>query len=233
MYEYSNQRSVAEATSYERATFIKKTYNHLGFAILAFIIIEAILLNLPFTKDIVKMMLGGQYSFLIILAAFMFISYIAESWARSNTSRNMQYLGLMLYVVAEAIIFLPLLYIAAYYASDPNLIAKAGIVTLGLFTAITFVAFFTKTDFSFLRGILIFASFVAMGTIISSIIFGFALGSLFAALMVLFAGGCILYDTSNIIHHYKTDQYVAASLSLFASVALMFWYILRLFMSRD
>jgi len=32
---------------------------------------------------------------------------------------------------------------------------------------------------------------------------------------------------------YHSTQYVAASLELFGSVVLLFWYILRLFMSRD
>ena len=48
------------------------------------------------------------------------------------------------------------------------------------------------------------------------------------------AGAAILYDTSNVIHHFPQDRYVAAALTLFASVALIFWYVLRLFMgSRD
>ena len=50
---------------------------------------------------------------------------------------------------------------------------------------------------------------------------------------VALAGGAILYDTSNILHHYPQDKYVAASMALFSSIAMMFWYILRLFMSRD
>jgi FtsH-binding integral membrane protein len=50
--------------------------------------------------------------------------------------------------------------------------------------------------------------------------------------MVAFAGGAILYDTSNILHRYNTNQHVAAALSLFASVALLFWYILRITSSR-
>ena len=49
--------------------------------------------------------------------------------------------------------------------------------------------------------------------------------------MVVFACGYILYYTSNILHHYRTDQYVAAALALFASVALLFWYVLQIFMS--
>jgi FtsH-binding integral membrane protein len=75
--------------------------------------------------------------------------------------------------------------------------------------------------------------FVALGIIVVSMIFGFNLGTIFAGAMALFASVAILYNTSNIIHHYRTDQYVSAALSLFASVALLFWYILRIFMSRD
>jgi FtsH-binding integral membrane protein len=74
---------------------------------------------------------------------------------------------------------------------------------------------------------------LALGLIVCSVLFGFNLGLLFSFVMVLIASGAILYDTSNIIHHYHPDQYVAASLQLFASIALLFWYILRIFMSRD
>ena len=59
------------------------------------------------------------------------------------------------------------------------------------------------------------------------------IGTWFSVVMIAFAGAAILYDTSKIMHHYPEDRYVGAALELFASVALMFWYVLRLFMSRD
>jgi hypothetical protein len=68
------------------------------------------------------------------------------------------------------------------------------------------------------------------GFIVASILFGFNLGVLFASVMVVMAAASILYNTSNVLHRYHPGQHVAASLSLFASVALLFWYILRLFM---
>ena len=138
----------------------------------------------------------------------------------------------MLFVLAEAIIFMPLLYIAANYAGDSKVIMKAGITTACIFGGLTFAAFATRKDFSFLRSFLMVGGFVAMGIIVVSIIFGFNLGTIFAGAMAIFASASILYNTSNIIHHYRTDQYVAASLSLFSSVALLFWYILRIFMNR-
>src|SRR6202000_2743504 len=58
---------------------------------------------------------------------------------------------------------------------------------------------------------------------------GFQLGTWFSVAMIGFAGAAVLYDTSNIIHVYPEDRYVAAAMPLFASIALMFWYVLRLF----
>jgi hypothetical protein len=74
----------------------------------------------------------------------------------------------------------------------------------------------------------------AMALIVAGIVFGFQLGTFFSVAMVVFAGAAILYDTSNVLHHFPEDRYVGAALELFASVALLFWYILRIFMSsRD
>ena len=71
---------------------------------------------------------------------------------------------------------------------------------------------------------------VALGIIMLSIFMGFSLGLFFSGAMVLLASASILWSTSNIIPHYGTEQYVAASLGLFASVALLFWYVLRILM---
>ena len=223
--------SAAEALPEERASFIRKTYLHLAAAIAAFIGIEFVLVNSDAGMMIAQTMLGGRFSWFIVLALFMGISMLANWWANSQTSKAMQYLGLGLYVVGEAIIFLPLLFIAAYSSGNGiEMIQQAGIVTLGLFLGITAVVFLTRADFSFLAPILMIGGFVALGFIAAGLIFGFNLGSIFAFAMVAFAGGSILYSTSNVLHHYRPDQHVAASLSLFAGIALLFWYILRIFM---
>jgi len=222
---------VADAAPSERATFIRNTYLHLGLAILAFIGLEWFLLQQSWAPGFIAKMTGGR-GWLLVLGAFMIVSWIADKLARSDASKNVQYAGLGLFVLAEAIIFMPLLYIAANYAGDSKVIMKAGITTACIFGGLTFAAFATRKDFSFLRSFLMVGGFVAMGIIVVSIIFGFNLGTIFAGAMAIFASASILYNTSNIIHHYRTDQYVAASLSLFSSVALLFWYILRIFMNR-
>ncbi|MFE8601908.1 Bax inhibitor-1/YccA family protein [Archangium violaceum] len=222
----------ADAPISERMAFIRKTYLHLGGAVLAFIALEAALINSPLAQPIVQTMLGGRMSWLIVLGAFMVVGWVADRWARSASSPAMQYLGLGLYVVAEAIIMLPLLYVAAYFSGDPNIIAKAGVLTGLVFVGLTGTVFITRRDFSWLRPALMVAGFAALGLIVVSILFGFTLGTLFAAVMVVVAAGYILYYTSNVLHHYPVGSHVAAALTLFSSVALLFWYILRIFMDR-
>ena len=110
--------------------------------------------------------------------------------------------------------------------------SAAGVTILGS-AGLVATAMITRKDFSFLRGLLVWGGMLALVGIAASLIFGFELGTWFSVAMIGFAGAAVLYDTSNIMHHYPADKYVAASMALFASIALMFWYVLRLFMSRD
>jgi hypothetical protein len=212
-----------------RARFITRTYNHLFGAIAAFALVEFALFQLDIAPVIARAMSG---SWLIVLGGFMVVSWIASHVAHTAASRPAQYAALAGFVVAEAIIFVPLLYMANQYA--PGAIQSAGLVTMLGFAGLTAVAFTTRKDFSFLGGVLRWAFILALVLIAASLIFGFQLGTLFSVVMVGLAGAAILYDTSNVLHHFPENRYVAASLQLFSSVALMFWYVLRIFISsRD
>ena len=219
--------NVAGAEPDVRAEFIRKTYTHLAGAILAFIGIEYLLLQLPIGQAVASWAMSGSFNMLILFGAFIGVSWLANFWAHSNTSPGLQYFGLGVYVVAEAFFFLPILYIVTEFAS-PDVIPTAGLITGTLFAGLTFIVFTTRKDFSWMRSILMIAGMVAFGIIAASWIFSFSLGLLFSGAMVLFASGMILYTTSNVLHHYHPTQHVAASLALFASVALLFWYILRI-----
>jgi FtsH-binding integral membrane protein len=232
-FESQYGHSVAESSAEARASFIRKTYAHLALAIFAFVVLSTGLQMSPLAATISATMLGSSWSWLIVLGAFMGVSSLATWWANSQTSPAMQYVGLILYVVAEAVLFLPLMYMASARLGS-SVFVTAGGMTLFLFAALSAVVLLTKKDFSFMGPILAIGGIVAFGFIIVSMIFGFSLGGLFSLAMVIFAAGSILYNTSNVLHHYQPNQHVAASLTLFAGIALMFWYILRIFMgSRD
>ena len=161
----------------------------------------------------------------------MLVGWGASHVAHRVRSTSAQYAALAAFVFAEAIIFAPLLFVAE--AMAPGTIdSAAGVTALGCIGLIA-TAMITGKDFSFLRGLLVWGFFVALAIIIGGVLFGFELGTWFSVAMIGFAGAAVLYDTSNILHHYPQDKYVAASLALFASIALMFWYVLQLFMSRD
>ncbi|OKH26152.1 permease [Hydrococcus rivularis NIES-593] len=221
---------VAQAQPNERAKFIQQTYTHLAGAVGAFIALEFLFFQTGIAAAFTSFVLASRFTWLAILGGFAILGWLARSLSAQADSVQTQYIGLGIYVLGEALLFAPLLYIAATF-SDASVIPTAGILTLLLFAGLTTVAFTTRTDFTFLGGILTIGGFVALGLIVCSIIFGFTLGLVFSVVMVVFASAAILYDTSKIMHHYAPHQYVAASLELFASVALLFWYVLRIVMA--
>ena len=222
---------VADSPESARAEFIRKTYGHLAGAIAVFAILESMFLSLGLGNAALTILGTSRYSWLIVLGAFMLVSWVAESWATNGTSMTMQYAGLILYTVAEAVIFLPMIALAVAMTGDLSLLTQAGLITAAMVLGISAVALTTKKDFSFLGGILKIGGFVALGLIVASFILPISLGLWFSAAMIVFASGAILYNTSNLIHRYQPGQHVAAALSLFASVALLFWYVLRILMS--
>ncbi len=224
----SYQAPVSELAAEDRSQFIWKCYAHVVGAILAFAGISAYLLSSGISERIAAPMLGN---WLLVLGAFMLVGWGASHVAHRVQSTGAQYAALAVFVFAEAIIFAPLLFVAE--AMAPGTIdSAAGVTALGCVGLIA-TAMITGKDFSFLRGLLVWGFFVALAIIVGGVLFGFELGTWFSVAMIGFAGAAVLYDTSNILHHYPQDKYVAASLALFASIALMFWYVLQLFMSRD
>ena len=212
----------------ERADFISKTYMHLFGAMIGFVLFEMFLFQTGIAEAIAMPLIEQP---LIVFGGFLLVSWFASRVALRTESLAAQYGALAAFVAVWGIMFVPILFIAQ--ATAPGVINSAATVTLLGFAGLTAVAFMTRKDFSFLGGILRWVGIMAIIAIFGSIIFGFELGTYFSLGMIAFAGAAILYDTSNILHHYPQDRYVAAALALFSSVALMFWYILRLFLSRD
>ena len=221
---------VSYATNIEQATFYRKTYSHVAIALLAFIVVEAILIN-TVPESLIFSMVSSPFVWLFILGGFWLGSMLANKWTQAQ-DKSTQYRGLGIYVLLEAIIFLPMIYIAIDLSDGLAIISQAGIITLSLFAGLTAVVFLTRVDFSFLRTILVVGGFLALGLIVAGALFRFDLGLWFSVAMVALAAGGILYETYNIKNVYSTDQYVAAALQLFSSVMLLLWYVLRILLSR-
>jgi len=226
--------SVAASPVSERVRFIRRTYAHLAVAMAAFVGIEAVLFSTGLALDVLKTMFAFNGAWIALMVVFVVGGMGAQMMARASSSPGLQYAGLTMYVLLEVVIFLPILGIAEMRYPGQNLPLQAGAVTLAVFGALTAAVFWSGKDFSFMGPALWVLSVVALGLVVAAAFGLFSLGLVFMAAMVALASGFIIYDTSNIIHHYGTDQYVSASLELFASVALLFWYVLRIFMiSRD
>lgn len=223
--------SAAQLAVKARAQFIMRTYGHLLGAILAFAACEVFLFTSGLYVPILRVLSGSGMAMLLVLGGFVALGALFRNLAHSARSQSTQYLGLGAYVVLQALIFVPLLWMADNYA--PGAIKSAALVTLLGFSGLTAVVFTTRRDFSFLGAVIRWGFILALVAIVAAVIFGFSLGTFFSVAMVGLAGAAVLYDTSNVLHHFPEDSYVAAALELFASIALMFWYVLRLFMGSS
>lgn len=229
----------------ERVAFLRRTYAHLGIALIAWIVLTALLFwsGKPWDEfesriswKFSKWALSGSWNWLAVIGAFMAIGFITDRLAKSEASRGVQYFGLFLGVVAEAVILQPLLYVLFINFADANpmkILASAAIITSLIFVGLTLTVFITKKDFSFLRGILMIATFAALGVIVASLMFGFQLGAVFCGAMILLMAGYILFQTSLIMQHYPPTHHVSAALMLFSTIATLFWYVLQLMMELN
>ena len=207
-----------------RKTFLRRTYGHVFGAAFLFVLISSGVYESGASEALTSLFLGGgRLGWLLVIGGFSVLSWIANSMTQvENKATN--YLGLGMYTALEALIFSPLIFIAAKYA--PGVLPSAAIITLLAFSGLTIYALTMRTDFSFLRPILMVGGFVALGMIVCGAIFGFSMGIWFSGAMILFSVGSILYSTSRVMHNYRPDQYVAAALELFAALALMLWYVI-------
>jgi FtsH-binding integral membrane protein len=211
-----------------RAQFVTRTYQHLLGAILGFTAVEIVLFRTGIAYQIAYALMSVNW--LLVIGGFMVAGWLFSGIAERSRSTPAQYGALAGYVVAEAIFFTPLLVLADMVA--PGAIGSAALATMLGFSGLTAVAMYSGKDFTFMGSLLRWAGVGALVLIACGVLFGFTLGVFFSVAMVVLAGAAILYETSKILLHYPEDRYVAASLALFASVALMFWYVLSIF-SRD
>lgn len=235
-YESNGFEVAAHAAASERAGFLRNTYAHLAGALLALVALEATLLNTISPRQVFTVLGNSPFGMIGIMVAFMAASWVAQSFASQRSSRGLQYMGLALYVVVEAFVLLPMFFYAELQfgqAKMHGLAQSAGILSLAIFGGLSAAVLMTGTDYSFLRTAVTVGGFLALGLIICAMIFGFSLGIWFSFGMVALLSACILYQTSEVMHRFPTDMYVAAALMLFSSAVTLFYYVFRILMSMQ
>lgn len=242
----------------DRVAFLRKTYAHLGMSLVAFAAITAALFKFApqLTWKMSTLFGSSMFGMLGLVLVLVFLMVGAERLAASGTSRGMQYVGLGLGILLQVFMLLPLIWIlmfkfssftpeqvymirsgqmvAALNGAALSILMQAVVITLAIFIGLTLVVFITKKDFSFLRGALVICSFAAIGLVLASILFGFSMGALFSAFIVLLMAGYILYETSVILTRFPPTMHVLAALVLFTTIATLFRAILNILISlRD
>ena len=228
-YPQAGMTPVIHADEETRGAFMVKVYQHLALAIAAFIAFEAILFVTGIAEAFYNFLVGtGGLAWLVILGGFMIVNAIASRSAHNLENPQAQYLGLFAMAAAQAVIFAPFLYLAFNLEGGTTTVGMAAVITIIGFGALSIVGLTTRRDLSFLRPLVMWGFIMALGLIVASLIFGFQLGIIFSVAMIGLAGASILYQTQTIVREYPAWAYVGAAVSLFASVMLLFWYVLRL-----
>ena len=257
----SNPFIVADAPASDRAAFFRRTYGLVAigfaaFAVLLYVFFQGFeyqqairgVSGANFGTGIAAMVFGGlqsmmqsmgAWSMLLVMLAFWGATTVAQSLAFNRSSRGTQYAGLGLYVVLEALIFIPLIGYVIISSVDKNgvshamdVLRPAGIVTFGMIAGLTAVVFMTNLDFSFLKVAIVLGGFAALAIVVVAAIAGFTLGAWFSIAMIVLMATVILYQTNEIKNTMETDQHVAAAFVLFSSFVTLLFYVIRLFAGR-
>ncbi len=210
--------TAAQASVAERMSFIRKVYA-LFFAATVFAV-GGVALGLSFPP---LMLYAARHPFIMLI---VMMGGVMGAQAVRHV-RGVNLFALFGFTTLTGVIISPL--IAFTMADNPSSILAAGVLTVGIFGGLTAYVFVSKRDFSFLRGmvtvgliVVVLAALVNMFVVSSA--FGFAIA---AASLLLFSG-FVLYDTSNIIRRYPTNEYVQGALSLYLDAFNIFLALLRI-----
>jgi FtsH-binding integral membrane protein len=213
----------------EEQSFLRHTYFHLLGAVAVFLVLEIFLFQSGIAYAAAPVMASN---WLIVIGGFMVLGWLSSYFTRGNATLQAQYLQLGITIALQAVIFIPLL-VYAVSLSDPSVLANAVLVSLIIFGTMTAIVGYTGKNFSFLGPFLAIIGIAALLAIVGSVLFSVSLGFYFAIAMVVFAAALILYETSKVVYDFGPGQHVMAATGLFASVALLFYYVLSAFISNE
>lgn len=209
------------ALSPERTAFITKVYGLLGLSLLA---------------GGVGALVGGQVSvaYYFPLRILGLVTLIAALVCRKMRGLNLALLFGFTFLngVAAGTFLLPAMANSAHVTS---LVMQSMVLAGGTFGGLTAYVFWSRRDFSYLKGFLWTGLISLILVALVHVFFGLPsyMYTLYLYVSLLVFIGFTLYDTSNLIAVYDTDDYVAATLNLYWDIVQLFWTILRIFLNRE
>jgi FtsH-binding integral membrane protein len=221
-----------DAAVNERMGFIRRTYLHLLGEIGAVGLVTWITLQTPALSRIAVGLLSNM---LFYFAAFFGVALVSRKLMAGERSAATQYVGAGLWVVLLGLLVAPLAMIVHAKTGSYDILGRGFLLTGCVFGGLSAYVFTTKKDFSFLGGALSMASLLLLGVAVISVFLGWGGGSpVWSILWVVLLGGWVLYDTSQVLHHRRVGQHVAASVDLLVDFVYLFIHIVLLLMrSRD
>mgnify|MGYP005844563645 CR=1 FL=1 len=227
-YQETMPQAVAYASVSERLSFIRKVYLGLTAMLLGTMAASAASLAYGLPTMLLDAAGSGLIFWIAIIAASFGVYFVRKV-------PGLNILGMAVLSAMMGVAISPLLYVAHMVQPGQHIlggiVAQAFLLTSSIFVGLTVYVFTTRKDFSWLGGALWVGFFLLLACIIGFMIFGMPSQEIYIAYCifgVLLFTGFILYDTSIIIHHLSTDEWVAGSLNLFFDFINLFLYILRL-----
>lgn len=211
-------QTAAVASVSERMGFIRKVYALFFVGIL--FAIGGVALGFVYPPLMVAV---AQHPFIALLV--LIVGVIGAQAVRHVPGLNL--LAFFGFTALSGAIMSPLLYIVSL--TNPNSIWQAGILTVGIFGGLTAYVFISKRDFSFMRGMVTTGLIVVvLAVLLNMFIASTALGFAVAVASLLLFSGFVLYDTSNIIRRYPTNEYIAGAMDLYLDAFNIFLALLRI-----
>lgn len=215
-----------------RMGFIRKVYGILSFQLLLTVILCLAAMS---SKSYFNFMMSAPgmalFIFSIIMSLITCILLVCFRKLSRTTPTN--YILLTLFTLCEG-------YTVSYSCamSSPKIVLMAAIMTLGITLALTLYALTTKTDFTFMGGMLFVGCTVML---LIGIFMMFTsnpfLHVLFSGFGVLLYGVYLIYDTQLLMgnkkHELELDDYILGALFIYLDIILIFLYLLDILNSLD
>lgn len=213
---YQNYRVAAiDAPVSERMAFLKKVYGLLAVSVFTAVVASVMTLSNELFLQTVR---TNYFVFIILEFAVLFFVF----WARKKETMGL--VALFAFTILTGITISPMVFAFKHVAIQAMTLTTLTFAGLSGYVAVT------KKDFSFLSGILVTGLIVLIvGGLLNMLFFrSFDMAYLSSIFGVFLFSGFILYDTSNILRKYPTDEYISATLALYLDVLNLFQYLLFL-----